>query len=70
MRGTSPSVQVDVGDAPRVICAGTNATTVILANAHVTLFGTLAQRQELVMEMARELGLTLAIAAEREAVTA
>lgn len=61
MRGTPPSVSVDVGDAPRIIASGSTNSAILLGNAQLTLWGTVGERQQLVMEMARELGLTVLV---------
>jgi hypothetical protein len=58
MRGTPPSVSVEVGDAPRIIGSGDTSTTVVLGNASVVvLFGSVDQRRSLVLALAREIGL-------------
>lgn len=59
MRGTPPSIAVKVGEEPRVTESGMTGTRVVLGNAHLTLYGTHRQRQALVVELARELGLTV-----------
>lgn len=57
MRGTSPSLAVEVGPDPCVIEDGPSFTTVRLGNAQITLHGSLTDRRALVTELAGELGM-------------
>lgn len=59
MRGTPPSVVVEVGQSPMVVESGTSSTSVRLGNAIVTFHGTIHERRWLLEEMARDLGLRI-----------
>jgi hypothetical protein len=61
MRGTPPSISVEVGDAPRIVGSGTTNTSVALGNAHLIFFGSVDQRRVFVMELAREVGLSVLV---------
>ena len=57
MRGVPVRVAAEIGDQPTVIEIGTVHATVKLHNAHVTLHGTVGQREELIRILALEHGL-------------
>lgn len=61
MRPAPSAFTCDIGDNPRVVQMGPTVTVVRTRDALITFEGTLEQRRALAIEMARELGLSVAL---------